>query len=207
MDKTTLLYACRHGETTLNASGCFRGTMNPPLNTNGREDAEQLADYFAPIDLSAIFYSDKRRSEETAHVIAAKKPGIPCFGSSALHAWNVGKFSGQPKSPENVQELECYVQNPDIMVPNGESLNEFKNRVRPCLMEGMELANKAGKPVLFVVHSSIIHEIGTMIGGSHTTSLVKPGGIAQIYTNGCSLFSEPLYKPEPKPSERAAQIS
>jgi broad specificity phosphatase PhoE len=202
-DKTTLLFAARHGETTANAQGLFRGNLNPPLNESGREDADSLANYFEPIKLSAIFYSDKRRSEETAHVIASRKPGIQCFGTSSLHPWNVGMFSGQPKSSENVQKLEYYIQNPDIPIPQGESLQEFKNRIRPCIMEGMELANNAGAPVLFVVHSSVVHEIGSMIRGDHSAVLVEPGGIAQITTDGHCLCAEPILKAL-KPSPRSA---
>lgn len=203
-DKTTLLYAARHGETTLNASNSFRGTANPPLNENGRTDAEELANYFEPICLSAIFYSDKIRSAETADVIASRKQGLPCFPSSALHAWNVGMFSGQQKSEENLIKLEYYIQNPTIPIPEGESLMSFKSRIRPCLVEGLELANQAGKPVLFVVHSSVIHEVGSMIEGSHGATLVKPGGIAHIYESGGQLHAEPLLKEAPKPTGRQA---
>jgi broad specificity phosphatase PhoE len=204
MTKTPLLYAARHGATTLNDSGCFRGGLDPDLNDNGRADAERLTEFFKDIPLAAIFYSSKNRSTETAKTIARNHPGTPIFGTDALFPWNVGMFSGQPKSPENVQKLEHYVQNPSIPIPKGESLNQFKSRIRPCLIEGMELANKAGKPVLFVVHSSVVHELGSMIEGSHSAVLVEPGGVAQVLTDGHCLCAEPVLKPLPKPGTRRA---
>lgn len=209
MSKTTILFAARHGTTTLNDSGCFRGSLNPPLNASGRADAEALGQYFKNIQISSIIYSDKERSTETADIIARSKPGIKCFGTCNLHAWNVGMFSGQPKSPENVAKLEHYIQNPDIPIPNGESLNEFKARIRPCLIEGMEIANGSGAPVLFVVHSSVIHEIGAMVEGSHGAVLVEPGGIACIYVEGeflgaLGLRAKPLLKPSPKTNAQHA---
>jgi broad specificity phosphatase PhoE len=174
--------------------------MNPPLDATGRADAEALGEYFKTIQLSSIIYSDKERSTETAGIIACSKPGIKCFGTPNLHAWDVGMFSGQPKNEENVAKLEHYIQNPNIPIPNGESLNEFKARIRPCLVEGMEIANGSGAPVLFVVHSSVIHEIGAMVEGSHAAVLVEPGGVACIYTEGeflggLELHAKPILKP------------
>jgi broad specificity phosphatase PhoE len=116
-------------------------------------------------------------------------------------------FSGQPKSEENVTKLQNYVENPDIPIPNGESLNQFKSRVRPCLIEGMEIANQSGAPVLFVVHSSVIHEIGAMIEGSHAAVLVEPGGIACICTQGENLGAIGLRaKPILKPTKSIARL-
>jgi alpha-ribazole phosphatase len=204
----TLLYAARHGQTTLNKSNCFRGNANPPLDAQGREDASALADYFKDIRLSAIFYSDKKRSSETADIVARCHPNVPCHGTDSIWPWNVGMFSGQPKSPENVAKLDHYIENPDIKIPNGESLNDFKARIRPCLLEGMEIANKAGAPVLFVVHSSVVHECGSMVRGDHNAALVEPGGIARIFTDGHSLEAEPLFKVSPQPIRvRADTIS
>jgi broad specificity phosphatase PhoE len=213
MSKTVILYAARHGQTLANAQNRFRGALDVPLDATGKADAENLADYFKDIQISSIIYSDKKRSTETANIIARSKPGIKCFGTCNLHAWNVGMFSGQPKSPENVQKLEHYIQNPDIPIPNGESLNEFKARIRPCLIEGMEIANGSGAPVLFVVHSSVIHEIGAMVSGSHSAVLVEPGGVACIYVEGenlgaLGLRAKPLLRPVAKaPALRADTIS
>jgi broad specificity phosphatase PhoE len=204
----TLLYVARHGRTSANAKGLFRGNLNPDLDAKGRADAEALADYFKDICLAGIFYSDKKRSTETAEAIARCHPNIPCYATESLWPWNVGMFSGQPKSPENLRKLEHYIQNPGLPIPNGESLNDFKARIRPCLMEGMELANKNGAPVLFVVHSSVIHEAGSMIDGDHNAALVEPGGIAHIYTDGVCLKTEPLFKTAPQLSgSRADTVS
>lgn len=179
-----VLYAARHGNTVLNQKNAFRGSMNPDLAPEGVEDAEVLADYFEPLELSAIFYSDKKRSTQTADIIAAKKPDVECYPTKSLWAWDVGMFSGEEKTPENVEKLDYYVQNPNVTIPEGESLNGFKDRVRPCIREGLEIADRCGAPVLFVVHSSVIHEIGAFINaGDHNSALVKPGGLAVIYAD------------------------
>lgn len=204
-EPVTIAYVARHGATVLNDEGKFRGMANPPLNANGRADAHKLAFYFEPIDLSAIFYSDKLRSEETAGIVAHKKPAVPCFPCPNLWPWNVGKFSGQPKDKKNCDELEYYVQNPDVSIPKGGSLNEFKSRIQPCVMEAMEIANKAGKPVLLVVHSSVVHEVGSLINSDHGSTLVDPGGVAVVFSQDGRLHASPVFKPYTHKEESRAE--
>ena len=204
---TTLAYFVRHGTTTLNASNCFRGTMNPDLNTEGRQDAEKLAEYFKTKNLSALFYSNKARSEETAGIIALKHPGIRCFGTESLWALNVGSFSGQPKNADNQAKMDWYVDNPSVSIPGGESLNDFKSRIRPCIMEALEIANKAGAPVVCVVHSSVIHEVSEMFCGHHSKALVKPGGVVEVYTENGQIHARTLLRPETKIGSKQDAIS
>ena len=52
---TVCVYVVRHGRTTLNKDGKFRGNANPPLDEVGIKQAETLAELFEPIDLSHIF--------------------------------------------------------------------------------------------------------------------------------------------------------
>ena len=203
-----LAFFVRHGETTLNASNCFRGSLDPSLNSNGQADAEELASFFAGKDISAIFYSDKKRSTETAKAIARKKPDVPCYGTDSLWALDVGKFSGQEKTEANEKELDEYIKNPDRTIPRGESLNAFKSRVRPCIMESLEFANTAGKPTVNVVHSSVIHELGDMFNQNSTSTLVHPGGVAAVYADNGRIVARPLLKPNhTKIGSRADTVS
>jgi broad specificity phosphatase PhoE len=191
----TLVYGARHGTTVLNADGCFRGPLDPPLDEKGQRDAEELGAYFEKIPVICIISSDKKRALQTARVIAQHKKGIEIHPNSALHAWNVGKFAGKPKD-QYEEEFEHYVRNPDVAIPGGESLNEFKGRIRPIYAQAIHLANHAGKPLLLAVHSSVIHEMGSMINNDHESTLVKPGGAARIYYDNGKLMAEPIFKPE-----------
>jgi broad specificity phosphatase PhoE len=98
-----------------------------------------------------------------------------------LRALNVGKFSGQERTKASLQELKGYLDDRDTPIPGGESLQHFKARIRACMAEFADVAIKAGKPVLLIAHSSIIHEVGSYIHGDHNAVLVKPGGIAVMY--------------------------
>lgn len=194
-DSKILLYLVRHGQTTLNAEGCYRGPENPPLDKIGYKQAHNLAALLKPISFCAIFHSDKSRASETARIIheGREEPNYP---NNGLQAWNVGWFGGKPKS-EYADQLEHYVQNPDERVPEGESLNEFRSRIRPLFGDAIKLAIENGKPTLLVVHSSVIHEAGEAFNHDHSSSLVLPGGVAAVYINkDFQLECEPIFRPD-----------
>lgn len=193
--KLVLCYVARHGTTILNSQNCFRGRNDVPLDAQGKRDANKLAFYFEPIEVSHIFSSDRKRAEETADAIGQRK-GMEVYATKALRAWNVGSFSGKEKTDETVAEFEQYVRNPDMKVPDGESLKEFKNRVRPAIMEAVELGNAGGVPVLLVAHSSVIHEISSMFHGHHEACLVEPGGAIEIFKTENGVSSGAIFKPK-----------
>lgn len=192
-DKIILVYAARHGTTALNQAGKFRGKSDVELDAQGMKDARMLAYYFKPIELSHIISSDKKRARQTAHTIAGVKE-MPVHVTENLRPWNVGEFSGKPKDRENTKALQAFINDPDREIPGGESLNEFKSRIRPCLREAVELAQQAGEPVLLVVHSSDIHEIGSMFYDNHEAILVEPGGVVAIYIADGQLGAEGIFK-------------
>lgn len=200
-----LVYVVRHGETVLNASGCFRGNMNPPLNADGKTDAEDLAKIFASIDISHIISSDRTRAKSTASAIASKKKQ-PVHLSANLRALDVGKFSGEKRNPENVDALQHFIDNPDEAIPGGESLNDFKSRIDPCLSEAIDLAIESGEPVLVVAHSSVVHEVGAFLKGEHQAVLVKPGGYAVIYINDRGqVDAKSVYRPDNERMKKHAE--
>jgi len=192
-----LLYIARHGTTELNQEGCYRGPLNPDLDGRGWHDANQLAFWFEPIELSGIFYSDKTRSRHTAEKVKkGRHPDTVFVSHHNLRALNVGDLGGQEKTPETEAIVRHHVNNPDLPFKGGESLNEFRARVRPLLINGLELALKSTKPVLIVAHSSIVHEAGQLFNGDHKSSLVLPGGVAAVYASDGKLKSEPIFKPD-----------
>lgn len=194
-EKHILVYVARHGTTDLNVANCFRGPIDAQLDKEGWRDANRLAYYFGPIDLCVIVHSDKARTRETAKQIASKHDGVNVVENCGLNAFNVGDLGGKPKNKENLSTVEWHVENPDIPLPGGESLNHFRARVRPLIQDAINLALRVGRPVLIVSHSSIIHEVGMMIGGHHEYTLVEPGGVAAIFIQNGKLDAEPIFKP------------
>jgi broad specificity phosphatase PhoE len=208
-EKHILVLLARHGTTDLNAKDAYRGPIDAPLDAQGKRDAHKLAYFLEPITLAAIALSDRKRTRETAHIIANRK-GISLdklVENELLRAWNVGDLGGKPKNKENEALVDYHVDHPDIPLPGGESLEEFQGRIRPLIMEAIKIGSRVGEPVLLVAHSSIIHEVGTMLGGRHDYTLVEPGGVAAIYIQNGNLDAEPIFKARTASSSRASAIT
>lgn len=189
-----VLYVARHGQTILNAQKAFRGSANPPLDETGIKQAHKLASLFSTIDISHIFCSDKQRATKTAQIIADAK-GAPIHESEALRALDVGDFSGAPRNTESEAELQKFLDRPQMQIPGGESLAEFKSRIRPCIMQAIELYCQCGSPPLVVAHSSVVHEIGDMANSNHKSVLVEPGGVIAVYYKDGKLSANPIFRP------------
>jgi broad specificity phosphatase PhoE len=201
-----LVFVARHGQTELNKKESFRGPMDVPLDKTGWQQANTLKTFLSGEDICAIFCSDKIRAIDTANKVAEEHPGIPVHINHGLRAFDVGFLGGQVKSEENMKIIEFHVKNPDIPIPDGESLNNFKARVRPLIVEAIQLAIDVGKPVLIVAHSSIIHEIGDMLGGHHEYTLVEPGGVACIFVKNGEIDAAPIFKERPESHQPRHEI-
>ena len=61
---------------------------------------------------------------------------------------------------------------------------------------------------MVVAHSSVIHEVGTLVAGDHTAKLVEPGGVLAIYFNNGKLDADPIYRAlKSKPGSHAETIT
>jgi probable phosphoglycerate mutase len=189
-----LLWVVRHGQTILNAEGKFRGNRDVPLDEVGRKDAKRLVKFFEDKDFGLVVCSNRKRAVQTAEPLA-RSHGTVAHPTEALHALDVGEFSGKPKSKENVAKLEMYISNPDMDIPGGESLNHFRARVQPLFRDGIAEAIKIGKPLVFVIHSSGIHEISNLVYHDHKKILVDPGGVVEVYAQNGKLGARALLRP------------
>jgi broad specificity phosphatase PhoE len=208
--KMIVAYIVRHGDTELNEANCFRGPMNPPLNEHGIEQAEELHDFFKNKVIGAVFSSDKDRAVETTRIVLRGK-NIPITLMADLEALNVGALGGKKRTPESFKMIEYYQEHPDVPFPpgpdddptkNGESLNQFRRRVRPILLFAFQKGRETGKPSLISGHSSIVHEVGELLQGDHTTTLVLPGGVVEVSISNGKYEARPILKPD---HERMAQ--
>jgi broad specificity phosphatase PhoE len=200
MEKQIVLYVVRHGSTDLNQADCFRGDADPPLSTLGYREANQVAHYLQPIEVSFIVASAKKRAVATADIINIAKKLDGCnlqvHTNHLLFPWSVGTFSGKPKNKENLDKLQKYIDHPGEVIPGGESLNCFRDRVRPIIEEALDTAEENTSPGMIVVHSSIVHELGQMFNNDHQAALIKPGGVAVVYVSNGMFRVEAIFRPE-----------
>lgn len=198
MTDLILLYFVRHGETKLNQENRFRGPLNIPLSDKGKLQAKALAHYFRNVVFTCAYSSDRDRAIDTAEaILKAQKDPPELEKLKELRAWDLGDFAGKPKDRANLAALKKYVNNPEEVVPGGESLNAFRGRIRPVIEEVLHELPKIGGPGLFVVHSSVIHELGEMFEEDHEVALVEPGGVATVYLEDGHLCAEAVYRAEP----------
>lgn len=182
----------RHGETAANASGLFRGSTNPPLNEKGMQQAGIVRDRLKNMDLGEAYSSDRLRTQQTAGIVLQPHDSEPILDKN-LRAINVGYLAGQPKA-NHQDEMQFYQDHPDVKIPEGESINQFKTRVRPRIRHVTQRGFETGLPSIAFVHSSIIHEIGAMFHGNHGAVLVHPGGVVGVFHNSeRGLYAKPLY--------------
>ena len=87
-----IAYLVRHGRTELNVAGGLRGHADPPLDGEGRAEAERLGKLFVGVGVDAILTSPLKRARETAAPIAETTGVHPLvvfrFADRDCGAWN-----------------------------------------------------------------------------------------------------------------------
>jgi broad specificity phosphatase PhoE len=188
-------YFVRHGTTELNEQNRFRGPTDVPLDDKGQEDAEKLRDHFSNVQLGDAYTSDKQRAVSTGQTILDPK-GLVANQTSDLHAWNVGYLAGDEKDKdENKASIDYHTAQPDKVIPGGESLNQFRKRVRTPILNSIRKGHESGVPSITIAHSSVIHELGNLVNGDHTSTLVEPGGVVAVSHDGKKYSAKPILNP------------
>jgi broad specificity phosphatase PhoE len=178
-------YVVRHGETEANASNCFRGWENWPLNEEGQRACEAIANFFSYEQIGLVVSSDLDRAMETAQAVQ-NSGSVACPYLSPdfnLRPWNIAGFAGQEKTEKNQRRLQRYIDNPDERIPDGESLNEFRGRDMVSQYLGSPYN---GLPTVIVTHTSNLTHLASQVdeseeGMPEAHDIVEPGGIVAVY--------------------------
>jgi broad specificity phosphatase PhoE len=149
------IWLARHGETDANAEGRVQGSIDPPLNDRGREQARALAREVAALDLNALYTSQLRRARETAVEIAAAT-GLEPRIDARLAESHRGEWEGRLHSEIKEEDPDGWLASFDggsgFRFPGGESLTEHGERVRAALAE----IARGPLPALVVCHGGSI---------------------------------------------------
>ena len=219
MSKTLLGLLLRHGESNANAANVFRSRLDPPLTDTGLKQAEDAADFITEnFKIARIISSPMLRAMQTADKVS-DAIGVPVIQDRGLMCWNLGILSGKDRVVYG-PILELYVDNPDLEIPDGESLDYFTTRTQAFFEEMLEVAKDSDKyeylpeeasglwtiyepatqPVtLFVCHTSnlvclenivVDNPIGRPESGE---AAVSTGGIAAVYVDDEEVTIEPIF--------------
>ena len=196
MSKDLLIgFILRHGETALNATNCFRGWSPVPLDDKGIQQAHAAAKFLKSAALKAVISSPLPRAVTTAE-IAASMHGLYVQQTGGLLPWHVGMFGGLDRDQNN-PALRLFVHNPYIVIPGGESLEDFEQRQFAFWKEHLARARTTGL-TLFVAHTSNCVALVNFSEGNEEVEpelgdSVQPGGVEAIYWTGTRHRVEPVF--------------
>lgn len=128
-----IIYLLRHAKPDLPAGGKrYIGRTDLPLSAVGREQGRRLQQYFSRIDLTGIFCSHLKRSEQTAQIISQGHPVqcsvVPEIGEINMGAWEGLTFAEvRNRDPRGFEQRGRDPVN--FQPPGGESFQQLQNRV------------------------------------------------------------------------------
>ncbi len=132
----TTLYLVRHGRTTLNAQGRFRGRQGPPLDEQGLLEARAAGEHLARIPLVAVFSSPLTRARQTAEAVAATH-GLDVGVAPDLVDLDYGAWEALTAAEAEERDPEAYerfVRQPiGAAPPGGERLEAVERRATAAL--------------------------------------------------------------------------
>lgn len=152
------LYLIRHGQTDSNSGKLFQGQMNTPLNANGLDQAQQMAQYMKDIPLDAIYCSSLLRARMTAAPLAMAK-NMAYKPLEGLREVSFGDWEGVSFTElhrDHGEAMMTFLERPgEFTPPNGESFVEAQAR---CIAALNEIFAREGhaKDIALVTHGGII---------------------------------------------------
>ena len=139
-----MIYLIRHGETDWNVERKIQGQTDIPLNSNGKQQAEEAANEIANLKIDRIISSDLSRAKETAEIIN-KKVGAKITIDKRLREVNYGNYEGAQFDKFTDEQWEIFNKTPEKI--KGESRKQVYDRVKSLIDEIKDDEN-----VLVVTH-------------------------------------------------------
>ena len=163
------LVLIRHGQTPGNAAHQYVGALDQPLSEKGR--AQAAAAGVHP-DVSLVYVSTMRRARETAQIMFPNARFVEVDGVQEM---DFGDFAG--RSANEMADDAAYCAWVDsyctLPCPNGESRDEFTDRVCDALEALLRAADARGEQrVVLVAH-----------GGTMMAALSRRGRPEREYWN------------------------
>jgi broad specificity phosphatase PhoE len=182
---STIVHLVRHGQTTLNAEGRFRGRLDPPLDDRGSIQAAEAARALAGRAVAAVYAGPLLRTIQTARFIAhpARVRVRPC---SALVDLDHGRWTGL--TPEEARALdpeafERFRRSPRTAeAPEGERMQDLERRIVDALRA--LAVEHDGSSVVGVTHEipirSVIAAVTDVDGSAFWEVPVPTGSITTL---------------------------
>jgi broad specificity phosphatase PhoE len=161
----TTIVLVRHGETDWNREHRFQGHADVPLNSEGRRQAQELADRLAGERYAAAYSSPLRRALETAEILASRLQ-FEIEPREGLKEVDVGSWSGLTTTEVRNRYPEGFRRWADDWSggwSDGETYDELGRRVVADLSAIAE--RHPDERVLAVTHGGAIRAVLAAIAG------------------------------------------
>lgn len=184
----------RHGENPENKTNNFRGRIDMELDEVGLKQAQELADFcISRYMVERIVSSPLLRALQTAQIVADAF-GLPVIQERSIMSTDTGFLTGEDQD-EFRDIYDFYLDNPDKVIPRGESFDGVHQRVGDFFEQDL----KNGAFTLYMAHSSSGVVLANLINGSRDLKpgidhLVEPGGLAEIHWDGQSYQLFPVFR-------------
>ncbi len=151
----------RHGQSIWNKCNILAGWNNIPLTQLGKNEAHEAAILLKKYKFDYMFTSDLERTIETCNIIHKELNQDVCIkSSSSLKERNYGILSGKPKEDlENLfgkEQVKKWRRSYWARPPEGENLNDVKNRVGFYYENNIKPLLEQNKNILMISHSNSI---------------------------------------------------
>ncbi len=185
------LILVRHGESVLNKTKCYHGSLNPDLTEEGEAQCKRARERLKRHDYELVYSSDYIRAKRTAEIVNYKD--IEIVENTLLREKNFGIFEGLTyeeiveKYPAEAKEW--FEDDKNYNFKTGESTNEFCQRVIQFADEVLDLQ----KNTLLVAHWGVIvtllsyYIIGNRNGLSSFNINNAGHAVLEFYENKCVL--------------------
>lgn len=196
----------RHGENPENKKNVFRGRIDEPLDEKGEEQAQALADFIiSRYDVQRIVSSPLVRSMQTAGVLADALQ-LPVIQEGAVMAMDTGFLTGEDKD-EFKDVYEFFMDNPEKVIPRGESLDNIHDRVGDFFEQDL----KNGVFTAYFAHSSSGVVLANLLSGDRKLKpgidhLVEPGGACEIHWDDENYSIVPVFQETKKEKETPQNV-
>jgi probable phosphoglycerate mutase len=179
------LFTVRHGATEYSRDRRFAGSRDVPLTTDGRLQADAVAQALAGVRVAAIYSSPLERARVCADLIAKPHRLEPRVEPDAREM-DFGAWEGLRRdelAQRFPREAEAWRLTPHLVTPpGGESLGAVAARVR-AMLERL-IAAHAGETAILVTHAVVVRLIvlaALGLGPERLWSVdASPAGITEI---------------------------
>ena len=155
----------RHAQAENNTKRILAGrTEGVPLTKTGIEQAERIAEYLRPLDISAIYSSPIERASHTAEIVA-KNNSLDCKLDDRLTEIDMGKFTRMNYDDMFAKYgnifLKFYENDPVISEHEVETFPQVQSRVLGMVNHLVE--KHKNENVILVTHMDPIKSILAMV--------------------------------------------